>query len=136
MLCAMSKRLPGMVFDRYWPSRHPGGTDYAQGRSLRVRRLYWLLPVLGPIIPAILALTRPSTRTVGAMAVGLFLFLSLAVFLWAMRAPNPPAGVYEIDEQGEPLEYLGRTLPLELRKVRGVTWEAFQESVRARGPAR
>ena len=67
---------------------------------------------------------------------GLFVFLSLAMFLWAMRSPNPPAGLYEIDEQGEPLEYLGRALPPELRKTRPVTWEAFQESVRARGPAR
>ncbi|MPZ71974.1 MAG: hypothetical protein GEU74_01880, partial [Nitriliruptorales bacterium] len=61
----MSARLPGMMFDRYWPARHPGGADYAQGRSVRIRRLYWLVPVLGPLIPAILALTRPSTRTAG-----------------------------------------------------------------------
>jgi hypothetical protein len=132
----MSNRLPGMVFDRYWPSRHPGGTDYAQGRSLRVRRLYWLMALLGPLAPAILALTKPTTRTGGAMAVGIILFAALAIFLRAMRTPNPPAGYYEIDEQGEPLEYLGRTPPLELRKARGVTWEAFEESVRSRGPAR
>lgn len=125
-----------MVFDRFWPSRHPGGTDYAHGRSVRVRRLYWITPVLGPIIPAILALTRPSTRTIGAMMIGLFVFLALSVFLWAMRSPNPPGGVYEVDEQGEPLEYLGRKPPLELRNARPVTWEAFQESVRSRRPAR
>ena len=40
--------------------------------------------------------------------------------------------MYEIDEQGEPVEYLGKNLPVELRKVRGVTYEAFEASVRAR----
>ena len=128
----MTSRLPGMVFDRYWPARHPGATDYAQGRSLRVRRLYWLMALLGPLGPVILALTRTSTRTVGGLALVVLLLAAAGIFLWAMSAPAPPGGVYEIDEQGEPLEYLGKQLPLELRKIRGVTFEAFQASVKSR----
>jgi hypothetical protein len=132
MLCAMTERLPGMVFDRYWPARHPGGTDYAQGRSLRVRRLYWLMALLGPLGPIILAVTRTSTRPIGAMAFGVLLLVAAGIFLWAMSAPAPPGGIYEVDEQGEPVEYLGKKPPLELRKTRGVTHEAFVASVKAR----
>ena len=128
----MTERLPGMVFDRYWPARHPGGTDYAQGRSLRVRRLYWLVPLLGVLGPVILALTRPASRNLGAIVFGVILLVAAGIFLWAMSAPAPPGGIYEIDEQGEPLEYLGKTPPLELRKTRGVTYEAFVASVKSR----
>ena len=132
MLCAMTSRLPGMVFDRYWPARHPGGSDYAHGRSLRVRRLYWLMALLGPLGPIILALTRPAARTPGAIAFVVLLLAAAGIFLWAMSAPAPPGGIYEIDEQGEPVEYLGKKPPLELRKTRAVTYEAFIESVKSR----
>lgn len=130
----MTQRLPGMIFDRYWPARHPGGTDYAQGRSLRVRRMYWLAAGLGPLGPVVLALTRPDTRTTGMIAMGALLLAVAGVFLWAMSAPAPPGGIYEIDETGEPTEYLGKRPPLELRKARGVTHEAFVASVKARRP--
>ncbi len=128
----MTQRLPGMVFDRYWPARHPGGRDYAQGRSLRVRRLYWLMALLGPLGPIILALTRPTTRTPGAIAAGVLALAALGILAWAFAAPAPPGGIYEIDESGEPIEYMGKTPPLELRKARAVTYEAFVESVKAR----
>jgi hypothetical protein len=132
MLCAMTQRLPGMIFDRYWPARHPGGSDYAQGRSLRVRRLYWLAAGLGPVGPIILAITRPSTRSVGFIVLAVLIAVASGVFVWAMSAPAPPGGIYEIDGNGEPVEYLGKNPPLELRKARGVTYEAFVASVKAR----
>ena len=128
----MTQRLPGMVFDRYWPSRHPGAPDYAQGRSLRVRRMYWLMISLGPLGPAILALTRPGSRTVGFIVLGVMALLAAGIFIWAMSAPAPPGGFYEVDATGEPVEYLGKKPPYELRKTRGITYEAFVESVRAR----
>lgn len=121
-----------MAFDRYWPARHPGGHDYAQGRSIRIRRLYWLAALLGPLIPAVLATTRPEARTVGFVVLGVIALLAAAIFLWAMSSPSPPSGIYEIDEQGDPIEYLGRNPPLELRKARAVTYEAFVESVKSR----
>ena len=121
-----------MVFDRYWPARHPGARDYAQGRSLRVRRLYWLVPLLGVLAPVVLALTRPNARMAGAIAGGVTLLIAAGVFLWAMAAPAPPGGVYEIDERGEPVEYIGKKVPLELRNVRPVTHEAFVQSVQSR----
>ena len=130
----MTQRLPGMIFDRYWPARHPGGTDYAQGRSLRVRRLYWLMATLGPLGPAVLALTRPDRRMTGVILIGALLLMAAGIFIWAMAAPAPPGGIYEIDESGEPLEYLGKRPPLELRRARGVTYDAFQASVKARRP--
>ena len=130
----MTQRLPGLVFDRYWPARHPGGTDYAQGRSLRVRRLYWLMATLGPLGPAVLALTRPDRRMAGFILIGVLLLSAAGVFIWAMAAPAPPGGIYEIDETGEPTEYLGKRPPLELRKSRGVTFDAFVASVKARRP--
>ena len=130
----MTQRLPGLEFDRYWPARHPGGTDYAQGRSLRVRRLYWLLVLLGPLGPAVLAVVRPDTRTTGLILIGGLLLAAAGMFVWAMAAPAPPGGIYEIDETGEPTEYLGKRPPLELRKARGVTHEAFVASVKARRP--
>ena len=133
MLWGMTQRLPGLVFDRYWPARHPGGTDYAQGRSLRVRRLYWLVALLGPLGPTALALTRVDTRTQGLVFLGLMALAAAGIFLWAMAAPAPPGGIYEVDENGEPVEYLGKRPPLELRKARGVTYAAFVESVKARG---
>lgn len=121
-----------MIFDRYWPARHPGGRDYAQGRSLRVRRMYYLMATLGPIGPAVLAMTRESTRNVGTIILGVIVAASAAIFVWAMSAPAPPGGIYEIDERGEPVEYLGKNPPLELRKTKGVTYEAFVESVKSR----
>ena len=130
----MTQRLPGLIFDRYWPARHPGGTDYAQGRSLRVRRLYWLMATLGPLGPAVLAVTRPDTRMTGMILIGALLLGAAGIFIWAMAAPAPPGGIYEIDENGEPTEYLGKRPPLELRKARGVTYEAFLASVRSRRP--
>src|SRR5688572_26254955 len=130
----MTQRLPGLIFDRYWPARHPGGTDYAQGRSLRVRRLYWLMATLGPLGPAVLALTRPDRRMAGFILIGVLLLAAAGVFIWAMAAPAPPGGIYEIDEAGEPTEYLGKRPPLELRKARGVTYDAFVASVKARRP--
>ena len=132
MLKPMTQRLPGMVFDRYWPARHPGGRDYAQGRSQRVRKLYWLLALLGPMIPAVLAVTRPSTRTPGLIAVAVIAAAAIAILVAAFMTPSPPGGVYEIDEDGEPLEYLGPQVPVELRNVRAVTHEAFVASVKAR----
>lgn len=128
----MTQRLPGLVFDRFWPARHPGGTDYAQGRSLRVRRLYWLAGLLGPLGPTVLALTRPDTRVNGFIFLGVTALGAAAIFIWAMAAPSPPGGIYEVDESGEPVEYLGKRPPLELRKARGVTYEAFLESVKSR----
>lgn len=128
----MTQRLPGMVFDRYWPARHPGGRDFAQGRSQRVRRLYWLLALLGPIVPAFIAVTRPSTRVGGLIAMGVIAAAAVGIVVYAFATPSPPSGVYEIDEEGEPLEYLGPQLPVELRNVRGVTHEAFVASVKAR----
>ena len=130
----MTQRLPGLIFDRYWPARHPGGTDYAEGRSLRVRRLYWLMATLGPLGPAVLALTRPDRRMTGFILIGVLLLSAAGVFIWAMAAPAPPGGIYEIDEDGEPTEYLGKRPPVELRKSRGVTYEAFVASVKARRP--
>lgn len=128
----MSERLPGMAFDRYWPARHPGGTDYAEGRPLRTRRLYWLAALIGPFIPAALALTRPAARMVGAVVLAVIALAAAGIVMWAMSSPAPPAGIYEVDEDGEPVEYVGRQLPLELRKTRAVTYEAFVASVKAR----
>lgn len=128
----MTQRLPGLEFDRYWPARHPGATDYAQGRSLRVRRFYWLMIALGPMIPAVLAVIRPSTRSAGMIFLGVLLLAAAGLFVWAMAAPAPPGGIYEVDENGEPVEYLGKKPPLELRKTRGVTYDAFIQSVKAR----
>lgn len=128
----MTQRLPGLIFDRYWPARHPGAGDYAQGRSLRVRRLFWLAAGLGPIGPIILAITRPATRNAGFIGLTILITAMSGILLWAMTAPSPPGGIYEIDEHGEPIEYLGKNPPLELRKSRGVTYEAFRESVRSR----
>lgn len=121
-----------MIFDRYWPARHPGAPDYAQGRSLRVRRLYWLAAGLGPIGPIILAITREETRTSGFIGLTVLIVAMSGIFMWAMLAPAPPGGIYEIDESGEPVEYLGKNPPVELRKTRAVTYEAFVESVKAR----
>jgi hypothetical protein len=132
MIVPMTERLPGLVFDRYWPARHPGGADYAEGRSVRVRRLYWLMAVPGPLVPAVLAVTRPATRTAGMIAVGVIALAAAAVFIWAMASPSPPGGIYEVDENGEPVEYLGKRPPLELRRARGVTYEAFRASVQSR----
>ena len=132
MLMGMTQRLPGIEFDRYWPARHPGGRDYAQGRSQRIRRLYWLLALLGPMIPAVIAVTRPATRTGGIIAVAVIATLAVTILVVALVKPSPPSGVYEVDEEGEPLEYLGPQLPVELRNVRGVTHEAFTASVKAR----
>lgn len=128
----MTQRLPGLEFDRYWPARHPGGRDFAQGRSQRVRRLYWLLALLGPMIPAVIAVTRPASRLGGIIAVAVIATAAIVILVVALATPSPPSGVYEIDEQGEPLEYLGTQLPVELRNVRGVTHEAFVASVKAR----
>ena len=128
----MTQRLPGMIFDRYWPARHPGASDYAQGRSLRARRMYWLVAGLGPLGPIILAITRPVTRNAGFIGLTILITAMSGILLWAMTAPNPPGGIYEVDEDGEPIEYLGKNPPLELRKVRAVTYEAFRESVRSR----
>lgn len=121
-----------MIFDRYWPARHPGARDYAQGRSLRVRRMYWLAITLGPVGPAVLAMTRPSSRNVGTIVLGVIVAAAAGIFVWAMSAPAPPGGIYEIDERGEPVEYLGKNPPLELRKTKAVTYEAFIESVKSR----
>ncbi len=121
-----------MMFDRYWPARHPGARDYAQGRSLRVRRLYWLALTLGPLGPIVLAITRPGTRTAGLVILGVVIAAAAGIVVWAMAAPAPPSGIYEVDEQGEPVEYVGKTPPPELRTWRGVTYEAFVESVRLR----
>ena len=128
----MTERLPGLEFDHYWPARHPGVGDYAKGRSLRVRRMYWMAALLGPLVPCVLALTRSDARTIGAIALGVIALAAAGIFIWAMSAPSPPGGIYEVDEQGEPIEYLGKRPPLELRKARGVTYDAFIASVKAR----
>lgn len=128
----MTQRLPGMVFDRYWPALTPGGHNYAQGRSTRVRRLLLLPPLLGPLIPAVYAAVRESTRTIGFIVIAVIAALAVAILVAAFAAPAAPSGVYEVDDEGEPLEYLGTRPPLELRRKRGVTFEAFEATVKAR----
>jgi hypothetical protein len=123
-----------MTFDRYWPALTPGGRNYAQGRSTRVRRLLLLPPLLAPLVPAIYAAIRESTRTTGIIVLAVIIAIAIAVIVAAFAAPAPPSGVYEVDDQGEPLEYLGARPPLELRRKRGVTYEAFEATVRARTP--
>lgn len=121
-----------MTFDRYWPALTQGGRNYAQGRSTRVRRLLLLPPLLGPLVPAIYAAVRESTRTTGIIVIAVIVAVAVAVIIAAFAAPAPPSGVYEVDDEGEPLEYLGPRPPLELRNKRGVTYEAFEATVRAR----
>ena len=128
----MTDRLPGMTFDRYWPALTQGGRNYAQGRSTRVRRLLLLPPLLGPLIPAVYAAVRESTRTTGFIVLAVIGAVAIAILVAAFAAPAPPSGVYEVDDAGEPLEYLGARPPLELRRKRGVTFEAFVATVRAR----
>jgi len=121
-----------MVFDRYWPALAPGGRNYAQGRSTRVRRLMLLPLLLGPLGPSIYAAIRPSTRSAGLIAIAVVVVIGLAMLVAALRAPAPPNGVYEVDDLGEPLEYLGPRPPLELRGKRGMTYEAFMATVKGR----
>jgi hypothetical protein len=123
-----------MAFDRYWPAVTAGGRNYAQGRSTRVRRLLLLPLLLGPLIPAIYAAVRESTRMTGFIVIAVIVAIGVAVLFAAFAAPAAPSGVYEVDDEGEPLEYLGTRLPLELRRKRGVTYEAFIATVRARSP--
>ena len=130
----MTQRLPGMTFDRYWPALTAGGRNYAQGRSTRLRRLLLLPPLLGPLIPAIYAAVRASTRTTGIIVIAVLAAIAIAVLVAAFAAPAPPSGVYEVDDEGEPLEYLGTRPPLELRRKRGVTYDAFIATVKARPP--
>jgi hypothetical protein len=123
-----------MTFDRYWPALTAGGRNYAQGRSTRVRRLLLLPPLLGPFIPAVYASIRESTRTTGLIFLAVTVAAAVAILIAAILAPAPPSGVYEVDDEGEPLEYLGARPPLELRRKRGITYEAFVATVKARTP--
>ena len=123
-----------MAFDRYWPALNPGGRNYAQGRSLRLRRLVLLAPLSGPLAVATYTAIRPSTRSTGLIVLAVVAVLFLAVIVAAIRSPAPPSGIYEVDDAGEPLEYLGPRPPLELRRNRGMTYDAFVATVKARRP--
>ena len=121
-----------MAFDRYWPALNPGGRNYAQGRSQRLRRLILLAPMGGPLAAAVYAATRPSTRTPGLIVLAVVVALMLAIIVAAMLSPNPPSGIYEVDDNGEPLEFIGTRPPVELRRNRGMTYEAFVATVKGR----
>ena len=88
-----------------------------------------LPPLLGPLIPAVYALTRESSRTIAIVVLAAIALVAIAIVAFALTAPAPPSGIYEVDADGEPLEYLGTRPPLELRKNRGVTYEAFRATV-------
>ena len=121
----------------YWPSRRVGEPDLAwfETRRRLVRRL--AAPGLGLVlVNAMTSAVRALTGSPRAWFIVVFLLGVAAMLAWFLFGPparrGPPSGVWTVDERGYPLAFVARKRPPELRGNRGVTHEAFVESVRLR----
>jgi hypothetical protein len=122
-----------LVFHRYWPARRPGDLDRGYAIAPRRRRLFWLIPLLGPLVVLGYLAYRPGDLAGlwGGMFIALVLTMA-AIAASALKAGEDRTGVYEVDAEGRAVRLITKGLPRELRRDRGVTLGAFKESVRAR----
>ena len=118
----------------YWPARQAGEPDLGLFSTSRQQLLLagWSALLTGMTMGTFAVTVDGGTEWI-LVALALFsLLLSMVCLVAWGRRRVPPSGVWQVDERGYPTEYVGQRRDPHLRKDRGVTREAFLESVRLR----
>ena len=118
----------------YWPARQAGDPDLGLFTTSRQQLLLagWSALLTGMTMGTLTVTVDGGTEWILVALAAFSLLLSMVCLVAWTRRREPPSGVWQVDERGFPTEYIGARRQQELRKDRGVTREAFLESVRLR----